>query len=109
MKPGFAALARRVAKLEADAPRSDGLILVEAGMRGLVEAMAQVVELRERGLLPEPEPNAPPTPMTRLRDAVVAEERRLAEIAPAALPAPSITNPLEAAKEIGPCTEAARL
>lgn len=34
MKAGFAALGRRIAKLEADAPRRDGLILVKSGMRG---------------------------------------------------------------------------
>ena len=114
MKSGFSALGRRIAKLELDMPRSDGMILVKSGMRGLHEAMAQVAELRERGLLPEPDPNAPPTPMRRFRDAVIAEqrrlaERRLAEIAPTALPAPPIANPIETAKEIGPCTEAARV
>jgi len=80
MKAGFAALGRRIAKLEADAPRRDGLILVKSGMRGVHEAIAQVVELRRQGLLAERDPSLPPSPMMRLRAHVLAVQQRRCQV-----------------------------
>jgi len=74
MKAGFAALSRRVEKLEADAPRTDGLIKVGKGTRGLIKAMERAAELKEQGLLPEPDPNAPPSPMRKLLMDIRAEQ-----------------------------------
>ena len=60
MKAGFAALARRVSRLEGDAPRADGMIYIvpKSGMKGLREAMQEVQRRKELGLLSEPDPTA---------------------------------------------------
>ena len=85
----LSALSRRLARIEAQLPFGTGLIRVKRGMRGLHEAMAQVEELRERGLLPERDPNAPPSPMRRFRDAVIARAATAGKLGTCGPPGPA--------------------
>jgi hypothetical protein len=77
MKAGFAALARRIGKLQADAPRADGMIFIasKSGMKGLHSAAREVQRRKELGLLSEPDPSRD-SPMARLRRHIVAEQQK---------------------------------
>jgi hypothetical protein len=77
MKAGFAALARRIGKLQADAPRADGMIFIasKSGMKGLHSAAREVQRRKELGLLSEPDPDRD-SAMARLRRDIVAEQQK---------------------------------